>query len=543
MTGPKFALFYAGDAYSTAKKIMGRQSAGEALIKGVARTWPEGRIAAFGPGGHPVGLEQQLRANGFAGEVQWHGGLAGPASASCGAAYYPAPPIPDLVHARNAVSPSAYSVFGVTHTLSSGGAMDQISRMVLAPYQPWDALICTSAAALDVVQRLFAAHRAWAEAHLGATRFIRPRTPVIPLGVDTERFAPAPDARRAARDQLGLADDETAFLFAGRLSFHAKVNPAAFYAAAQTAAAEGRRIVAIEAGVFPNDYARRAYIQARGALAPDVRFITIDGADRTAYDQSWRAADVFVSLSDNVQETFGLTPLEAMAAGLPVLVSDWNGYRDTVRDGVDGFRIPTLAPPRGGGDRLATAHSNESLSYDAFIGLLSLITVVEPEPLADAVRRLVDEPDLRRRMGEAGRIRACETFDWPLVLRRYDDLADELAALRPPPGQPVAWPGRPEPLGLFERHPTRAAGGDWTVARRAGLASSALDDLLGLTLASYGFISPHLTEADVRAAFEALARGSLRLDTLSAVNADRRRGVFAVMWLAKFGLVQLTPPT
>ena len=28
-----------------------------------------------------------------------------------------------------------------------------------------------------------------------------------------------------------------------------------------------------------------------------------------------------------------------MAAGLPVVVSDWDGYRDTVRDGVDGFRI------------------------------------------------------------------------------------------------------------------------------------------------------------------------------------------------------------
>ena len=51
------------------------------------------------------------------------------------------------------------------------------------------------------------------------------------------------------------------------------------------------------------------------------------------------------SLSDNMQETFGLTPIEAMAAGLPSVVSDWDGYRDTVQHREHGFRIPTLAPP------------------------------------------------------------------------------------------------------------------------------------------------------------------------------------------------------
>ncbi|MBI3542646.1 MAG: glycosyltransferase, partial [Deltaproteobacteria bacterium] len=68
----------------------------------------------------------------------------------------------------------------------------------------------------------------------------------------------------------------------------------------------------------------------------------------------WQAADIFCSLADNVQETFGLTPLEAMAAGLPQVVSDWNGYRDTVRHGVDGFRVPAFPAverdPTGAGD-------------------------------------------------------------------------------------------------------------------------------------------------------------------------------------------------
>ena len=45
-----------------------------------------------------------------------------------------------------------------------------------------------------------------------------------------------------------------------------------------------------------------------------------------------------------MQETFGLTPLEAMAAGLPCVVSDWNGYRDTVRLFLEG--VPTNATPQ-----------------------------------------------------------------------------------------------------------------------------------------------------------------------------------------------------
>ena len=48
---------------------------------------------------------------------------------------------------------------------------------------------------------------------------------------------------------------------------------------------------------------------------------------------------MFCSLPDSVEETFGIVPIEAMAAGLPVVVSDWDGYKDTVRDNVDGFEF------------------------------------------------------------------------------------------------------------------------------------------------------------------------------------------------------------
>jgi starch synthase len=50
MSDMNFAIYYVGDGYSTDKKIMGRQSAGKALMKGVARRWKTAEIHGFGMG-------------------------------------------------------------------------------------------------------------------------------------------------------------------------------------------------------------------------------------------------------------------------------------------------------------------------------------------------------------------------------------------------------------------------------------------------------------------------------------------------------------
>ena len=49
------------------------------------------------------------------------------------------------------------------------------------------------------------------------------------------------------------------------------------------------------------------------------------------------AADILVAPTDNTQETFGLSLLEAQSAGLPVVASRFDGYKDLVVDGEDGF--------------------------------------------------------------------------------------------------------------------------------------------------------------------------------------------------------------
>lgn len=549
MNGPNFALYYAGDAYSTAGKIMGRQSAGKALMKGVARRWPDGEVHAFGNNKANAGrMVDQLKADGFTGAMRWRQAPGDAALDRLGAVYYPAPVPVGLAHARNARGPASYSLFGVTHTLSSDTAMDQVAAFALTPFKPWDGLICTSSVALSVVTKLQAELRDWQAEHLGATRFNTPALPVIPLGVDAPGFARNEQAVAEARKALGLSADEVAFLFAGRLIFHGKAHPVAMYRGLEAAAQRTRTpLVCIEAGVFPNPHMTKSYRAARAELAPSVRFIEIDGSVQADYDNAWKAADVFISLSDNIQETFGLTPVEAMAAGLPVIVSDWNGYKDTVRDGVDGYRIATVVPAAdaAAGADLAARHAQGLDTYDFFIGRVCMTTVVDIDQVADRVLSLADDPALRRRLGAAGRSRVEAEFDWPLILDRYCAFADSLAELRRAavalkPMLPVAQPLRPDPFALFSDYPTRVLSGDWRVVAEP-LDARGVDRFLDLAAANFVLHDQTLPAEAIRRVHAATVDAPSVSALLRAAGGATPVNHRALMWLAKLGVVRFAP--
>ena len=173
----------------------------------------------------------------------------------------------------------------------------------------------------------------------------------------------------------------------------------------------------------------------------------------------WAAADVFCSLSDNIQETFGLTPIEAMAAGLPQVVSDWSGYRDSVRHGVDGFRVSTLVPPAGAGTELISRYAVGTDTYDFYVGNVSQSTVVDVAGCVEAFQRLVVNAELRATMGAAARRRAAEVYDWRVVIRGYQELWTEMAARRADVGRyarcrPPPNPLRDDPFSLFAEFAT-----------------------------------------------------------------------------------------
>ena len=540
-----FAFFYAVEGYSTRGKIMGRQVAGENLLRAAAAFGGGGLLHATGSGdGDEAALRESLIAQGSNAQVRWHPLHRPESLAKVGAVYYPSPPPGMMAHLRNRAGPGSFSIFGVTHTLSSDKAMSALSDLALPPFKPWDAIVCTSQVTRQVFDLLRARTQEAFARETGATHFPDVLAPIIPLGVATRDFEANPRLRATTRDALGFGADTVMVLSLGRLSFHAKYNPAPLYHALENLPPHLRaRAVLVECGVHANDQIANAYRAAQRQLMPSVRCLKADGADAALRSGLWQAADLFVSLSDNIQETYGLSPVEAMASGLPVLATDWNGYRDTVRDGVDGFLIPTVSAAPGMGEELALRHAVRADSYDLYIGRASLATACDPQVLAERLAELIGDADLRRRMGEAGRARARRYFDWTTILSAYRDLCGRLADIRRAHecDAPQPWPARPDPFALFATSPTRTLQADDAI-RVPRDAGARLGTLTRLAMANYGFDEELLPPALIHALFaKAGQRPVWPVGELIAASGHHEAVAHrALLWLAKFDLIAIS---
>ncbi|MEX2408403.1 MAG: glycosyltransferase family 4 protein, partial [Rhodovibrionaceae bacterium] len=470
-----------------------------------------------------------------------------------GTLYRPDPLIAPQTWQRRHGDQRGFSICGVTHTTSSEGAMAGLAELLSAPVQPWDAVICTSEAVRDMVLRQIESQAAYLESRFGVRATLACQTPVIPLGVHSDDYAATPGRRaagQALRQRLGIAEADIAGLFLGRLSFHAKANPFPMYSAMQAAAVRsGRRLHLIQAGWFANDWIETAFKEAAAEIAPEVTCHFLDGGDPAVRSEVWHAADLFLSFSDNIQETYGLTPLEAMAAGLPVVVSDWDGYRQTVRPEIDGLTVPTWQPQPGSAPGLARSFAAEMFNYDHYIGYASQSVAVEIDAAAEAVTRLVEDAELRRKLGAAGARRAREVFDWRHVIAAYQALWGELAARRArdtevaPLGaaETAPHPSRGDPTRLFAGYPTEYLGKDTVVTLASDVPETRLAALEGLKLASFGAER----RLPARHRQELLAQLSAKPLTLKALlaelpEADREAAIATLAWLAKLGVVRLS---
>ena len=142
----------------------------------------------------------------------------------------------------------------------------------------------------------------------------------VPHCVDNRRFEQEMRLLRPKREELrrqwGMAHDATVFLFAGK--FIPVKRPMDFVDAIGRAAASHPSIVGLMAGDGP--LRRQCEEQARSAGAP-VRFTGF--LNQTRISEVYAAADILVLPSQT--ETWGLVVNEAMASGLPALVSDGVG--------------------------------------------------------------------------------------------------------------------------------------------------------------------------------------------------------------------------
>lgn len=455
--------------------------------------------------------------------------------------HIPCPPDARMAWGRQGTG-ARFALSGVTHTLASLTAVRSLCDLVTAPFEPFDTLVCTSRAVENMVRAVTGTYCDYLADRFGGRPELRARLEVIPLGVNPDRFRPATPAEQAAeRARLGAAADEVVVLCVGRLSHHAKAHPfPVFHAADQAARRTGQKVFLVLAGWAAHPAIAAAYRDGAGRLASAARVGFVDGHDPAVRVGAWRAADVFLSLPDNIQETFGLVVVEAMASGLPVVGSDWDGYRDLIADGETGFLVPTRMVG-GATTRATTRHVAGQVNYDHFLAECMQAVAVDPAAAAEALSRLVADPELRRRMGTAGRARAVEQFTWEHVVRRYEALWEEqgrAARSWAPAGRagPACYPA---PEVSFAGYPSaRVADGD-SVQATPG-AADRLPVFLGMPLTNLAgdrrCRDPKTLIAVLQSA-SPRAVGDLAAD-LERAGADPDQARATIAWLLKYDLLR-----
>jgi glycosyltransferase involved in cell wall biosynthesis len=441
--------------------------------------------------------------------------------------------LPRLAYLRGRDGGPPFPLTGVIHSLDSPDVPARVRQLLEAPLGPCDSVVCTSGPGREAFRRHLELLAARPRAGTAGGGF-RGRLDVIPLGVDDPHFA-ARDRHRC-RAALGLPHDGVHLLWVGRISAQSKADlaPLLYVLRALLRRGEGERdlhlmlVGACDAGN------RRALESLAGELSLGGRVHLRHDVDDAAKLAHYGAADVFVSPVDSHQETFGIAVAEAMAAGLPVVASDLDGYRDLVEDGVTGLRVPTLwaRPP-------ARVTALRGILEPAVAQLAtSQAVAVEPAGLYARLALLADDAGLRRSLGEAGMRRARERFHWPAVVARYDALWAELhaEAARAPP--PAADPDVVDLFDGFSHYPTACLG----PGARLGLGPLGAAVLAGeLPMpAAYGDVAPLLDGAQVTRVMGLLRSAPRSLAELQAgagaCPADEVG--WLALWMLKYGVAE-----
>lgn len=291
--------------------------------------------------------------------------------------------------------------------------------MVLAPVKSYDALICTSSAVKDVVESVLKR----VEDYTG--RKYRGNLIINPLGIDTEKFAPI-NNKEGLRDKYGIEKDAFVILWLGRFSAGDKADLYPLLKAFSGLVKDNpnKCLKLIMAGYQP---AGTNYVEAlKNAISEmgiSENVIFMQDHDVSKRFELYNVSDVFTSPIDNIQETFGITPIEAMSCGIPQVVSEWDGYKDTVVDGETGFLVKTYWA-----DCFDDINQRGFIPFDInhrtrlFHYLAGQSVAVDLEQYQKSFQRLIDDKDLYIHMSECSRKRALEQYSWNKIIHNMEDI-------------------------------------------------------------------------------------------------------------------------
>jgi glycosyltransferase involved in cell wall biosynthesis len=216
-------------------------------------------------------------------------------------------------------------------------------------------------------------------------------------GILPENWKTTPDLRERTRKELGWTAGEIVVGMISRIT-PKKGHLDLIRLAPKLLERKPKLRFLIVGGWYPHD--KRLFIQCfdeikREGLGP---YFFWNGPRGVADVLPYLAAtDIFLSLA--YEESFGLSVIEGMAAGLPVIGPQAGAIPEIITDGVEGFLVPLSDFAGGTGEKLTSA-----------------------------VTQLAGNANFRKQMGEAGQRKVAEKFALPLILKKLEKIYETAKA-------------------------------------------------------------------------------------------------------------------
>ncbi|MAA78691.1 MAG: hypothetical protein CL916_05485 [Deltaproteobacteria bacterium] len=313
----------------------------------------------------------------------------------------------DFSYIRNRYGNTPITAF--IHSLSYCDSLSSYGRFHLGGFSSCDAILCSSTPGKEVLEY---------QLKETARKQDRVCTPiqriVVPLGMEDIAISVPKNKVRA---KLKIPKDARIALCMGRFSDYDKMDLVPLLQAMRLMPQNA--ILILAGNVQSEDYFAMLKLWIKALKIQDKVLIYQSPAEGLKKGL-FRAADFFVSVADNPQETFGLSLLEGMSAGLPLLVSDYNGYKELCSNDV-GVRIPTswVKTP-------SMSELSPLLDAGRLHRQLAQSLALDNAVLRTELFSLFTDPERCERLGQAARKRFLSLYHSPVVIAQLEEVWDKL---------------------------------------------------------------------------------------------------------------------
>ncbi|SDN32660.1 Glycosyltransferase involved in cell wall bisynthesis [Desulfonauticus submarinus] len=351
---------------------------------------------------------------------------------------------PYLASFRNKVAKNNFPITGTTHSLSYKNFIHAYFSHLWTDWIGNEAIIATSFSGKKVLKNFYA--------HLSQNykleaKYLPPKIVNIPLGIPDIYFSH--QDKKNLRKKYNLPLNDPIFIYVGRISHYSKMDILPLLRAlSQAQIIIGKPLHLILAGYVDieqhnlntiKNLAQNTKINIH--LFPNLKEIT--------KIELLQTSDIFLSLSDNIQETFGLSILEAKASKLAIIASHFDGYKELLHHKVDSFLIPIFSPSN---DPLLSEIA--SLLFDNQTHLLvAQQTSFDFSTLVQTIVTLYTNKSLRKKISQKA-FEDAHNYKWDNIIQQYFNLWEKLQNVKIPKNK-NSHPLNFDFFQIFSHYPTK----------------------------------------------------------------------------------------